>query len=74
MAYYNVIITVIHSGGIFISFHFQHAITTLLYQYYSRCGKREAHINWSMVTCKMAAPVTGTALRTTGPVPVDSRQ
>ena len=28
----------------------------------------EAHINWSMVTCKMAAPVTGTTLRTTGPV------
>ena len=25
------------------------------------CGKREAHINWSMVTCKKAAPVvTGT--------------
>ena len=40
----------------------------------SGCGKREAHINWSMVTCKMAAPVTGTALRTTGPVPEDSRQ
>ena len=41
----------------------------------SGCGKREVHINWSMVTCKMAAvPVTGTTLRTTGPVPVDSRQ
>ena len=37
-------------------------------------NKREAHINWSMVTCKMAAPVTRTTLRTTGPVPVDSRQ
>ena len=40
----------------------------------SGCGKRQAHINWSMVTCKMAAPVTGTTLRTTGPVPADSRQ
>ena len=38
-------------------------------------GKREVHINWSMVTCKMAAPVvTGTTLRTTGPVPAESRQ
>ena len=33
----------------------------------SGCRKREAHINWSTVTCKMAAPVTGTTLRTTGP-------
>ena len=40
----------------------------------SGCGKREAHINWSIMTCKMAAPVTGTTLRTTGPVPADSRQ
>ena len=32
------------------------------------------HINWSMVTCKIAAPVTGTMLRTTDPVPADSRQ
>ena len=40
----------------------------------SGCGKREARINWSMVTCKMAAPLTGTTLRTTGPVPADSRQ
>ena len=32
----------------------------------SRCGMREAHINWSMVTCKeRAAPVPGTTLRTT---------
>ena len=30
------------------------------------CGKREAHINWSMVIPKKAAPVTGTTLRTTG--------
>ena len=27
-----------------------------------------------LVTCKMAAPVTGTTLWTTGPVPADSRQ
>ena len=42
----------------------------------SERGKREAQINWSMVTAK-AAPVTGTIfLRTTGPAvpPVDSRQ
>ena len=37
----------------------------------SGCGKREAHINWTMVTCKIAAPFTGTTLRTTGPVPAD---
>ena len=37
-------------------------------------GKEKAYINWSMVTCKIAAPVTATTLRTTGPVPVDSRQ
>ena len=36
-------------------------------------GKESAYINWSMVTCKMAAPVTGTTLRTTGPVLADSR-
>ena len=36
---------------------------------------KERHINWSMVTCKMATPVTGTTLRTTDdPVPADSRQ
>ena len=28
----------------------------------------------SMVTCKMTAPVTGTALKTTGPLPPESRQ
>ena len=28
----------------------------------SGCGKTEAHINWSMVTCKMATPVAGTVL------------
>ena len=32
------------------------------------------HINWSMVISAKAAPVTGTTLRTTGPVSVDSRQ
>ena len=30
-------------------------------------------INWSMVTCKMAATVAGTTLGTTGPVPADTR-
>ena len=35
---------------------------------------KERHINWSIMTCKMAAPVTGTTLRTTGPVPADSRE
>ena len=40
----------------------------------SECGKREAHINWSMVKAEKKAPVTGTTLRTTGPAPVDSRQ
>ena len=40
----------------------------------SGCGKREVHINWSMVTCKKAAPATGTTLRTTDPVPADFRQ
>ena len=35
--------------------------------------KREAHINWCMVPEK-AAPVTGTALSTTGPLLADSQQ
>ena len=26
-------------------------------------------MNWSMVTCKMASPVAGTTLGTTGPMP-----
>ena len=30
-------------------------------------------MNWSMVGPAKAAPVSGTMLRTTGPVPVDSR-
>ena len=42
--------------------------------YHSGCGKREAHISWSKVIPSKAAPVTGTTLRTTGPVPADSRQ
>ena len=46
--------------------------------YYSLCatGKGEARQNWSMVIPKMAALVTGTisTLRTTDPVPADSRQ
>ena len=37
-------------------------------------GKREAHINWSVVKSEKAARVTRTTLRTTGPVPADSRQ
>ena len=49
-------------------------LSTCLLHTNSGCGKREAHINWSMVTCKMAAPVTGTTLKTTGPMPADSRQ
>ena len=40
----------------------------------SGCGKREAHIDWSVVITETAAPVTGHTLRTTGPVPADSRQ
>ena len=34
--------------------------------------EREAHINWSMVKPEKAALVTGSILRTTGPVPADS--
>ena len=37
-------------------------------------GKREAHINWSMVGPAKSAPVTKTTLRTTSPVAVDSQQ
>ena len=37
----------------------------------SGCREREAHINWSVLSPKKAAPVAGTTLRTTGPVPVD---
>ena len=55
------ILIVLHPLGIFFLF--------------SRCRKREAHIHWSMVTCKMAAaPVTGATFRNTGPMPADSRQ
>ena len=49
-------------------------INILFVVFTERGLKREAHINLSMVTCKMTAPVTGTALKTTGPVPADSRQ
>ena len=35
---------------------------------------KERHINWSMAIPEKAAPITGTTLRTTGPVPADSRQ
>ena len=36
-------------------------------------GNERRH-HWSMVTYKMIAPVTGTTLRLTVPVPADSRQ
>ena len=55
-----------------------HAVSILLiYPLHtnSGCGKREAHMNWSMVRpAKAAAPVAGTTLRTVGLVPADSRQ
>ena len=38
------------------------------------CGKKEAHTNWSMVIPEKKAPVTAITLRTTDPVPADSRQ
>ena len=41
---------------------------------FRECGNREAHINWSMVKPKKVTLVTGTTLRTTVPVPADSRQ
>ena len=41
---------------------------------HSGCRKREAHIDWYIVRTAKAAPVTGTTLRTTGPVPTDFRQ
>ena len=37
-------------------------------------GKERRIKNWPMVMPEKAAPVTGTTLRTTGPVPADSRQ
>ena len=37
-------------------------------------GKRETGIDWFMVMPEKAAPVTGTILMTTGPVPAESRQ
>ena len=48
--------------------------STALYFIVSLLSTWPLHINWFMVTCKMATPVTGTILRTTGPVPADSRQ
>ena len=38
------------------------------------CGKREAHINWSMVTCQGSTRLELTTLGFTGPVPVESQQ
>ena len=35
---------------------------------------KEVHKSWSMAIPEKAAPVTGTTLRITGPVPADSRQ
>ena len=37
-------------------------------------GKERDNKNWSMVKPEKAAPVTGTALRNTGPMQVDTRQ
>ena len=37
-------------------------------------GRREVHKNWSIVILEKAAPVTGTALRTTGLVPATCQQ
>ena len=54
--------------------HFMPILSTCPLHTNSGCGKREANTDWSMVTCKMAAPVTGTTLRTPGSVPMDSRQ
>ena len=51
-------------------------LTCLLLVHPNRgCGKIQAHIHGYMMTPeKAAALVTGTTLRTTGPVPADSRQ
>ena len=40
----------------------------------SECEEREAQKKWFMMTPGKVAPTTGTILRTTGPVPADSRQ
>ena len=37
-------------------------------------GKERRTLIGTMVTCKKATPVTGTTLRTTGPVPADSQK
>ena len=36
--------------------------------------RRTLIIDWSIVTCKKGPSVTGTTLKTNGPVPADSRQ
>ena len=37
-------------------------------------GKREAHLDWSIVIPEKVAPVTRTTVRAIGLVPADSRQ
>ena len=68
---------------LFLSFFSFNAFDHLRYFLYHTCPlhtknsgrrKREAHINWAKVKPKKAAPVTQTTSRTTGPVPIDSRQ
>ena len=54
--------------------HMTHDTCSLHTNSISGSGKREAHKNWSLVKPEKAAPVTGTTLRTTDPVPTDSRQ
>ena len=50
------------------------SLTTFLPISASGCGRKEVHINWFMLKPAKAAPVTGTTLRFTGPVPAGSRQ
>ena len=52
---------------------YTYILSTCLLHTNSGRGKREAHNSWSMVKPEKTAPVTGTTLRTTGPVPADSR-
>ena len=71
--------TVLRYYGITIAFggeyryFLYHTLTCPLHTN-SGCGKSEAHINWSMVIPEKIAPVTGNTLRSTGPIPADSRQ
>ena len=52
--------------------YFQHAITTSYHQW---VWEREAHTNWSMVTCQGSTTRSElTTLRFTGSTPADSRQ